>query len=80
MERIPKQLPVFIVSGDQDPVGDMGRGVMRLVNMYRKLGLEEVAYKLYPGGRHEMLNETNRSEVMQHIISWLDHQTGWRMG
>ncbi|NOU92316.1 alpha/beta fold hydrolase [Paenibacillus sp. LMG 31456] len=75
MERIPKHLPVFILSGDRDPVGGMGKGILQLVNMYSRLGMEEVSYKLYPGGRHEMLNETNREEVMQDVVSWLNDQT-----
>ncbi|MDF2958645.1 MAG: alpha/beta hydrolase [Paenibacillus sp.] len=75
MERIPKQLPVFIISGERDPVGRMGRGVMQLVSMYSKLGMEEVQYKLYPGGRHELLNEINRDEVMTDVAAWLDEQT-----
>ncbi|UUZ87052.1 alpha/beta hydrolase [Paenibacillus sp. P26] len=69
--RIPKHLPVFIFSGDMDPVGHNSKGVRRLARMYAKLGLQDVTCKLYPGGRHEMLNETNREEVMQDIIAWL---------
>ncbi|MFD0679587.1 MULTISPECIES: alpha/beta hydrolase [unclassified Paenibacillus] len=75
MERIPKHLPVLILSGDRDPVGGMGKGIMQLVSMYNKLGMEEVSYKLYPGGRHEMLNETNREEVMQDVVLWLNDKT-----
>jgi alpha-beta hydrolase superfamily lysophospholipase len=72
MARIPKRLPIHIFSGDMDPVGNLGKGIRQLVGMYRKLGLERVTYKLYPGGRHEMLNETNRDEVTRDVIAWLD--------
>ncbi|MCZ8513502.1 lysophospholipase [Paenibacillus filicis] len=71
LAHIPKRLPVFILSGDEDPVGHYGKGIRQLACMYAKLGLEQVTVKLYPGGRHEMLNETNREEVMQDIIDWL---------
>ncbi|NYE56796.1 alpha/beta hydrolase [Carboxydothermus ferrireducens] len=72
LAKIPKELPIFIFSGDMDPVGNMGRGVLKLIKTYEKLGLKNVAYKLYPGGRHEMLNEINREEVVRDIINWLN--------
>ncbi|GAV21499.1 alpha/beta hydrolase [Carboxydothermus pertinax] len=71
LRKIPKELPIFIISGDHDPVGSMGKGVLKLIKTYEKLGLTRVTYKLYPGGRHEMLNETNREEVVKDILSWL---------
>lgn len=74
MERIPKELPVYIFAGDRDPVGRQGKGIKQLVDMYRKLGLRDVAWTLYPGGRHEMLNEINRDEVMRHVVEWLDRK------
>lgn len=71
---IPKQTPVFILSGAKDPVGEQGKGIRRLVGLYQRLGLEHVSWKLYPEGRHEMLNETNRDEVMRDIVDWLERQ------
>jgi alpha-beta hydrolase superfamily lysophospholipase len=78
MKRIAKQLPVLIFSGDCDPVGGRGKGVRQLIDMYGVLGLENVTCKLYPGGRHEMLNETNRAEVMRDVVAWLDEQCAKR--
>lgn len=72
MERIPKDLPLYIFAGDKDPVGNMGKGVLRLIKTYQNLGMEDMSYKLYEDGRHEMLNEINRDEVMADIIRWLD--------
>jgi alpha-beta hydrolase superfamily lysophospholipase len=72
MERIPKGMPILVFAGDLDPVGQMGKGVLQLIDMYRRLGMENVFCKLYPGGRHEMLNETNRDEVTEDVIAWLD--------
>ena len=70
--RVPKRLPVLIFSGALDPVGGAGEGVRELARRYQALGLQDVAMKLYPGGRHEMLNEPNRDEVHQDIRRWLD--------
>jgi len=72
---VPKDLPVYIFSGDKDPVGGAGKGVRKLYNTYKKCGLLDVSMKLYPEGRHEMLNETNRDEVMKDVVDWLDSKT-----
>lgn len=72
LERIPKKLPVFLLSGDADPVGDYGKGVRKAYISLRGAGLEDARIKLYEGGRHELLNETNRQDVMQDICSWIE--------
>jgi alpha-beta hydrolase superfamily lysophospholipase len=72
MKRIPKQLPILLFAGERDPVGRMGKGVIQLLETYRSLGIGQVSCKLYPEGRHEMLNETNRDEVTHDIIEWLN--------
>ncbi len=72
LERIPKKLPVFLVSGDADPVGDYGKGVQKAYISLRAVGLENIKVKLYEGGRHELLNETNRQDVMQDIYNWIE--------
>jgi alpha-beta hydrolase superfamily lysophospholipase len=69
--RIPKHLPMFFFSGDRDPVGANGKGVKRVCRYYQAAGLTEVTLTLYPGGHHEMVNETNREEVIQAILDWL---------
>jgi alpha-beta hydrolase superfamily lysophospholipase len=74
MERISKQMPVLIIGGERDPVGQMGKGVRQLLDMYSRLGMMEVTCRLYPGGRHEMLNETNREQVTDDVLAWLDRQ------
>ena len=70
--RVPKDLPIFLFSGDQDPVGDKGKGPTAVAEQYRRTGLGDVTLKLWPEGRHEMLNETNRDEVMDSVVEWLD--------
>lgn len=71
LEKIPKTLPTYIVSGTGDPVGDYGRGVRRAYESLKAVGMENVKLKLYEGGRHELLNETNRDEIMEDIYGWL---------
>lgn len=65
--RVPAQLPILIMGGEQDPVGG-ARGLARLVDAYRQSGHDNVELLIYDGGRHEMLNETNRDEVTADII------------
>ena len=72
ISSIPKELPVFIFAGSNDPVSKNGKGILQLVRLYEQLGLKNISYKLYQDGRHEMLNETNRDEVTTDIISWLN--------
>ncbi len=73
LNKIPKNLPIYIFSGENDPVGKMGKGVIKLYKMYKKLGLENIKYKLYKNGRHEMLNEKNRDKVTKDIIDFLEN-------
>ncbi|WP_310550861.1 alpha/beta hydrolase [Paenibacillus glufosinatiresistens] len=63
--------PVFLFSGDKDPVGLAGKGMIALADLYRSRGIRDVELKLYPGGRHELLHETNRAEVTADVLDWL---------
>lgn len=74
LKKVPLNLPIYIMSGDKDPVGKNGKGVIRLRERYINLGVKNVSCKLYKGGRHEMLNEINKEDVMTDIISWLDER------
>ena len=70
--KMNKTMPVYIFSGDKDPVGNYGKGVQHVEKMFADAGMQNVTMKLYPGGRHEMLNETNRDEVMADLVSWVN--------
>lgn len=72
--RIPKDLPMLLVSGDQDPVGEEGRGVRRAAGLLMRAGILQVEVKLYPGYRHELVIEKNRLEVAADILAWMDAQ------
>lgn len=66
--------PVLFVSGDHDPVGDMGRGVKKAYASFRKAGVKDVSLKLYPGLRHEILNEACREEVYEDLWKWIEQR------
>lgn len=72
IDRMSKEQPIYFMSGDADPVGDYGEGVQRAYDAFCKAGLHDVTIRLYPDGRHEMLNEVNREKVYQDILNWLN--------
>jgi len=70
--KIPKSLPVSIISGAMDPAGGFSETAGVLADRYEALGLEDLSVKFYPDARHEILNETNRDEVHADILNWLE--------
>ena len=75
LAKVRKGLPVYIFVGDADPINAGLTRLTPLVDAYRQAGLA-VTLKVYPGGRHEMLNETNRAEVVADLKAWLDATVG----
>jgi alpha-beta hydrolase superfamily lysophospholipase len=71
LAQIDKELPVYLFSGELDPVGQKGKGVKKFQQILQQIGVEQVDLKLYAEGRHEMINETNRREVYYDILKWL---------
>ena len=74
IKKIPRDLPVYIFGGSDDPVGEYGRGMQKLIAAYQKAGIRDLSWRIYPGGRHEMLNETNRDEVTRDLLLWLNER------
>lgn len=74
--RIPKRLPLYVFSGTHDAVGDFGRGIQRLVDDYRAAWLTDLTVRMYDGGRHEMLHEINREEVIGELLAWARRSLG----
>jgi alpha-beta hydrolase superfamily lysophospholipase len=72
LATIRKGLPIYIFAGDKDPINAELTRLTPLVERYRALGLRDVTTDFYPGGRHEMLNETNRAEVVANLKAWID--------
>ena len=73
LARIPCRLPIHLISGSRGAVSDDTRGVQKLLAIYRHAKLERVTHRIYPGARHELFHETNRAEVTQDLLTWLDH-------
>ena len=71
VSAIPKTLPMLFVSGEEDPVGDYGKGVRKAFELYRKAGIRDLQMKLYPNDRHELLNATDREAVFRDLLGWL---------
>ena len=73
LKKIKKiDIPIYIFAGDRDPVGYFGKGIINLYNSYKKIGVKDLNYKLFKDGRHEMLNEINKDEVIKDTINWLN--------
>lgn len=69
---VPLELPVLVLNGSQDAVGGFSGGGAALVKAYAELGLTDVTYLGYEGGRHELFNETNRDVVLADLVAWLE--------
>ncbi len=67
-----KNQPVLLISGGQDPVGDMGRGVQKTFEQFKACGMKDVSLKLYPNLRHEILNEREYMQVQSDILAFLE--------
>jgi alpha-beta hydrolase superfamily lysophospholipase len=74
INRIPKDLPIFILSGALDPVGDFTKGVNKVIDLYIQAGLINLTLKIYTDGRHEMLNEINKEDVYHDVMMWIEKQ------
>jgi alpha-beta hydrolase superfamily lysophospholipase len=69
--RMPRDLPVYVAVGSKDPVNGGLTLLWALVDRYRAAGLSDVTVRVYDGGRHEILNEINRAEVIDDLLQWL---------
>jgi alpha-beta hydrolase superfamily lysophospholipase len=72
----PKDLPILLLAGDNDPVGRKGKGVRELADQLGAAGMGDVEVRLYPGARHEVINETNRDEVQAEVLAFLERTIG----
>jgi alpha-beta hydrolase superfamily lysophospholipase len=71
LRNVRHDLPVYLFSGSDDPVGQQLRGVHVLIDRYRAAELSDISFDFYPGGRHEMLNEINRRDVQLRLLGWI---------
>ena len=68
---VPADLPVLVTSGAEDPVGDYGKGIDKVVEKLKQTGHTKITEMLYPDCRHEILNELNKDQVMADILGWI---------
>ena len=69
---IARNFPMLLISGENDPIGDMGRGIRKIANRLDKQHFEHIAVRLYPHMRHEPLHEQNKEQVYQDILNWIN--------
>lgn len=69
--KIPKNLPIMMISGDKDPVGNFGKGVEMIYNTYLEIGIQDIELKLYQNSRHEILNEIDKLDVYHDVFNWI---------
>jgi alpha-beta hydrolase superfamily lysophospholipase len=72
MARMPKTLPIYVLSGELDPVNNRLIGIRKLRKALEEIGMQNVKVRIYPGARHELFNETNRDEITNDLVAWLD--------
>lgn len=84
LHKIRDDLPVYLLSGSDDPVSQELEGMWMLIQRYRRAGLYDISHDFYVGGRHEMLNEINREVVRARLLAWisavLERHEGWPAG
>ena len=72
LRQMDPSTPVYFFAGENDPVGGNGKGVRKVAGWFRGAGVSDVEVKLYPGGRHEMLNEVNKEAVYADVLDWME--------
>jgi alpha-beta hydrolase superfamily lysophospholipase len=70
--RVPKDLPIYVVAGSRDPVSNGTKTLRTLLDLYAAARLTNITHRFYEDGRHELFNETNRDEVIGHLVEWVD--------
>ena len=74
IRKMKKDLPVLFIAGDADPVGNWGKGVRTVFDRFRGIGMRDVTIKMYPGMRHEVLNEIGKEQVWQDVLGWIEEK------
>jgi alpha-beta hydrolase superfamily lysophospholipase len=72
ISAVPSGLPIYLVSGGLDPVGNNTKGVLKTYQKYKQAGIIDVNYQFYDNARHELLNESNKEVVEADIITWIN--------
>lgn len=70
--RVPKDIPILVTSGSMDPVGNYAKGIKEIYDGLKETGHDKAQIKIFPAGRHEILNETNYQEVFDYILNFIN--------
>lgn len=73
IEKTPKDLPIYFIAGEADPVGNYGKGVKKTYEYYKSIGCTDVNLTLYNRARHELINEIHKDDVYDDVLTWLEH-------
>ena len=73
VSKMRTSLPLLVISGEEDPVGNLGKGTTEAAEQLKAGGIKDVTLKLYPGDRHEILNELDRDKVYEDIYQWCEN-------
>jgi alpha-beta hydrolase superfamily lysophospholipase len=71
ISNIPQNIPVYAFGGSKDPVGLEGKGFLQLIKNWKATGVKDITYHLYENGRHEMMNEVNKDEVLGNLLQFI---------
>ena len=71
-KSIAYEFPMLFISGEDDPIGDFGKGIRRTVLYLINDGFKNISYKLYPKMRHEILNESINKDIYDNIVNWIE--------
>ena len=72
IRKMPRNLPILVISGSDDPVGMYGKGIVKFFSLLQKYGFDQSDCIIYDECRHELLNELNKDEIMTDMVNWLD--------
>lgn len=75
LKAMNKALPVLFIGGGDDPVGYYGKSIVKTAEEFRKAGMQDISHRVFPLGRHEILNEINRKEVFKTVSDWIQEKT-----
>jgi alpha-beta hydrolase superfamily lysophospholipase len=71
IQNTPKNTPMYLLAGSNDPVGDFSKGVKKVYHAYKQAGVNDLSLEIYQGARHELINETCKEQVYQDVIQWI---------
>lgn len=69
-----KEQPIFLISGEKDPLSNYGKDITKLYETMQQLGYQNVSMKLYPDSRHEVLNELSKDEVYEDVLQFIEEK------